>query len=59
MCISRLIVSESVFRYGNSGSFPERGGYEFTFQFFWDSIEEIMGREQMEGVLWWNVGKRC
>ena len=27
------------------------------FNFFEDSNEEIMGREQKEEVLWWNVGK--
>ena len=34
MCISGLMVSELKFRYGDPESFPERRGYEFTFQFF-------------------------
>ena len=31
MCISGLMVSESEFRYDNSGSFSGRRGYKFTF----------------------------
>ena len=45
MCISVLLVSESECRYSNPLSIPERWGYEFTFQFFEYSNEEIMAME--------------
>ena len=34
LCISGLMVSESELSYSDPGAFPERRGYEFTFQFF-------------------------
>ena len=40
------MVDEIDFRYSNLGLFPERGGYKFTFQFFEDSNEKIMGRDR-------------
>ena len=52
-----LMVNKSGFSYSNPGSFPGRLGYEFLFNLFEDSNEEIMGREWKEEILWGNVGK--
>ena len=49
--ISGLMVRELEFRSSKPGSLPGGGGYDFTFQFFEDSNEEIMGYEQKEEVL--------
>ena len=38
MCSNGLMVSESEFRYGDLRSFFGRGGYKFTFQFFFRII---------------------
>ena len=58
MWISGLMVSELDFRDGYLGSFPGKQNYKCTFQIFFEgSNEEIIGREQKEEVLWWNVGK--
>ena len=57
MYISGLMVRESEFRSSKPGSLPGREGYDFTFQFFEDSNEEIMGYEQKEEILLWNMEK--
>ena len=57
MCISGLMLASQ-----NTGTAIRDGfpGGEFTIlllNFFEDFNEEIIGREQKEEVLWWNVGK--
>ena len=57
MCISGLMLASQ----NSSRTIRDRFlGANFTkilLNYFDDSNEEIMGREQKEEVLWWNVGK--
>ena len=44
MYIISLMDSQSLYRCGGLGLFLGRGGYEFAFQFFEGSNEELLGR---------------
>ena len=45
MYFSGLMFSKLIYHYGGPGSFPGRGGYEFTCQFFEGCNEDLMGKE--------------